>query len=188
MNRSLPVCVFRLSFTILIVVIFVAGRAFTTTAVLSNSMNLQSTYGLGTQEIELNVKDITVNKTGQNLASVKIIFAAYNPQAYTVLLNGIHYNIFVKNQTVSSGDIGGESLIDIMTEVPEFPIISNDTVTFKNLQTTHTNEIKNDISNAITAGNACYTVNGTYFYRQAANLTASGGGNEFQLKFPSGCR
>jgi hypothetical protein len=184
----LPVCVFRLSFTILIVVIFVAGRAFTTTAVVSNSMNLQSTYGLGTQEIELNVKDITVNKTGQNLASVKIIFAAYNPQAYTVLLNGIHYNIFVKNQTVSSGDIGGESLIDIMTEVPEFPIISNDTVTFKNLQTTHTNEIKNDISNAITAGNACYTVNGTYFYRQAANLTASGGGNEFQLKFPSGCR
>ena len=188
MNRSLPVCVFRLSFTILIVVIFVAGRAFTTTAVVSNSMNLQSTYGLGTQEIELNVKDITVNKTGQNLASVKIIFAAYNPQAYTVLLNGIHYNIFVNNQTVSSGDIGGESLIDIMTEVPEFPIISNDTVTFKNLQTTHTNEIKNDISNAITAGNACYTVNGTYFYRQAANLTASGGGNEFQLKFPSGCR
>ena len=188
MNRSLPVCVFRLSFTILIVVIFVAGRAFTTTAVVSNSMNLQSTYGLGTQEIELNVKDITVNKTGQNLASVKIIFAVYNPQAYTVLLNGIHYNIFVKNQTVSSGDIGGESLIDIMTEVPEFPIISNDTVTFKNLQTTHTNEIKNDISNAITAGNACYTVNGTYFYRQAANLTASGGGNEFQLKFPSGCR
>ena len=188
MNRSLPVCVFRLSFTILIVVIFVAGRAFTTTAVVSNSMNLQSTYGLGTQEIELNVKDITVNKTGQNLASVKIIFAAYNPQAYTVLLNGIHYNIFVKNQTVSSGDIGGESLIDIMTEVPEFPIISNDTVTFKNLQTTHTNEIKNDISNTITAGKACYTVNGTYFYRQAANLTASGGGNEFQLKFPSGCR
>jgi hypothetical protein len=188
MNRSLPVCVFRLSFTILIVVIFVAGRAFTTTAVLSNSMNPQSASGLGTQEIELNVKDIIVNKTGQNLTSVKIIFAAHNPQAYTVLLNGIHYNIFVHNQTVSSGDIGGESLIDIMTEVPEFPIISNDTVTLKKVQTTHTNEIKNDISNAMTAGKACFTVNGTYFYRQAANLTASGGGNEFQLKFPSGCR
>lgn len=187
MSRSLPVCVFRLSCTILIVVIFVAGRAFTT-AVLSNSMNLQSASGLGTQEIELNVKDIIVNKTGQNLASVKIIFAAHNPQAYTVLLNGIHYNIFVNNQTVSSGDIGGESLIDIMTEVPEFPIISNDTVTLKNVQSTHTNEIKNDISNAMTAGKACFTVNGTYFYRQAANLTASGGGNEFQLKFPGGCR
>jgi hypothetical protein len=151
-------------------------------------MNLQSTSGLGTQEIELNVKDIIVNKTGQNLATVKIIFEAHNLQAYTVLLNGIHYNIFFNNQTVSSGDIGGESLIDIMNEEPEFPIISNDTVTFKNVQTIHTNEIKNDISNTITTGKACFTVNGTYFYRQAANLTASGGGNEFQLKFPSGCR
>ncbi len=188
MNRSLPIYVIRLSFTILIVVIFVAGRVLTTTAILSNSMNLQSTSGLGTQEIELNVKDIIVNKTGQNLATVKIIFAAHNPQAYTVLLNGIHYNIFFNNQTVSSGDIGGESLIDIMNEEPEFPIISNDTVTFKNVQTIHTNEIKNDISNTITTGKACFKVNGTYFYRQAANLTASGGGNEFQLKFPSGCR
>ncbi len=188
MNRSLPAYVFRLSFTILIVVIFVAGRAFTTTAFLSNSMNFQSTSGLGTQEIELNVKDIVVNKTGQNLDTVKIIFAAHNPQTYTVLLNGIHYNIFVNNQTVSSGDIGGESLIDIMNEAPEFPIISNDTVTFKNVQTIHTNEIKNDISNTITAGKACFTVNGTYFYRQEARLTATGGGNEFQLKFPSGCR
>jgi hypothetical protein len=183
----LPVYVFRLSFTILIVVIFVAGRAFTTTAVLSNTMNLQSTSGLGTQEIELNVKDIVVNKTGQNLDTVKIIFTAHNPQTYTVLLNGIHYNIFVNNQTVSSGDIGGESLIDIMNEEPEFPIISNDTVTFKNVQTIHANEIKNDILNTITAGKACFTVNGTYFYRQEARLTATGGGNEFQLKFPSGC-
>jgi hypothetical protein len=188
MNRSLPVYVFRLSFTILMLVIFVAGRGFTTTAVLSNSMNLQSTSGLGTQEIELNVKDIVVNKTDQNLATVKIIFAAHNPQTYTVLLNGIHYNIFVNNQTLSSGDIGGESLIDIMNEEPEFPIISNDTVTFKNVQTIHTNEIKNDISNTITAGKACFTVNGTYFYRQEARLTATGGGNEFQLKFPSSCR
>jgi hypothetical protein len=101
----MPIYVFRLLFTILIVVIFIAGRVFTTSAILSNSMNLQSTSGLSTQEIELSVKDIIVNKIGQNLATVKIIFAAHNLQAYTVLLNGIHYNIFFNNQTLSSGDM-----------------------------------------------------------------------------------
>ena len=188
MNGSLQIYVFTLSIIIFIAVIFIAGRTFTISATLSNSMNLQSTFGLGTQEIEMNLKDIIVNKTGQNLATMKIIFAAHNPQVYTVLLNGIHYNVFANNQTISSGDIGGESLVDIMNEQPEFPIISNDTVTFKNAQTIHTNEIKNGISNIITSGRACFTVNGTYFYRQAANLTASGGENEFQLKFPSGCK
>ena len=188
MKGSLQIYGFTLSIIIFIVVIFVAGRTFTISTTLSNTMNLQSASGLGSQEIEMNLKDIIVNKTGQNLATVKIIFAAHNPQLYTVLLNGIHYNIFANKQTVSSGDIGGESLVDIMNEQPEFPIISNDTVMFKNVQTIHTNEIKNGISNIITAGRACFTVNGTYFYRQASNLTASGGENEFQLNFPSGCK
>ena len=158
---------FRISFTILIVVIFVTGRAFTTSAVPSNSLNLQNTSGLGAQEIDLNVKDIIVNKTGQNLATVKINFGAHNPQTYTVLMDGIDYNIYVNNQTVSSGEIGSEALLDVMREEPEFPIISNDTVTLKDAQNIHTNEIKNDISSIITAGKACFTVNGTYFYRQA---------------------
>jgi hypothetical protein len=84
--------------------------------------------------------------------------------------------------------IGGESLIDVMRDEPEFPIISNDTVILKNAQTIHTSELKNDISNTINSGKTCFLVNGTYFYRQAANLTASGAGNDFKLKFPSGCR
>ena len=188
MNCSLPFYFIRFSFTILIAVNFVIGGEFSTTALLSNHINFQSASGLGQQEIDLKVKDILVNKTGQNMSTVKIIFGAHNPQTYTVLLDGIHYKIFVGNQTVTSGDIGGESLIDVMREEPEFPIISNDTVILKNAQTIHTNELKNDIPNTITSGKACFLVNGTYFYRQAANLTASGGGNEFQVKFPSGCR
>jgi hypothetical protein len=166
----------------------VTSGEYSTSALLSNRINFQSASGLNSQEIDFNVKNILVNKTGQNMSTVKIIFGAHSPQTCTVLLEGIHYKIFVENQTVTSGNIGGESLIDVMREESEFPIISNDTVILKNAQTIHTNELKNDIPNTITSGKACFLVNGTYFYRQDANLTASGGGNEFQLKFPSGCR
>ena len=152
MNYSLPFYFIRFSFTILIVVIFVTSGQYSTTALLSNHLNFQSASGLGTQEIDLTVKDILVNKTGQNTITVRIIFGAHNPQTYTVLLDGIHYKIFVGNQTVTSGDIGGESLIDVMREEPEFPIISNDTVILKNAQTIHTNEIKNYIPNTIISG------------------------------------
>lgn len=167
--------------------------SFITEGTFANKINMKSivtqdAYALEPQLIQLNIKDLTFNKTGENTAGVKITFAAHNPQTYTVLLDGIHYNIYVNNQTVSSGDIGSEALIDVMREEPEFPIISNSTVTLKNTQTIHTSEIKNDISSIITAGKACFTVNGTYFYRQVANLAASGGANEFQLKFPDGCR
>jgi hypothetical protein len=94
---------------------------------------------------------------------------------HTLLLDGIHYKIFVGIQTLTSGNIGGESLIDVMRDNPEFPIISNDTVILKNAQAIHTNEIKNDIPKTIISGKVCFLVNGTYFYRQAADLTASGG-------------
>jgi LEA14-like dessication related protein len=136
----------------------------------------------------MNIKDIVVNKTGQNMATVKIIFAAHNPQANTVLLDGIDYNIYVNNQTVSSGNIGSEALIDVMRSEPEFPIIGNDTVVLKDAHTIHTNEAKDDISNVITSGNVCFNVNGTYFYIQEADLAASGGANEFHITFPNNCK
>jgi hypothetical protein len=105
-----------------------------------------------------------------------------------VLLDGIHYNVYVNNSAVSSGDIGTQGVIDVMRSEPEFPIISNDTVILKDIHTIHTNEVKYDIWNNITSGKGCFAVNGTYSYRQTANLAASGGGNEFQNMFPDNCK
>lgn len=152
------------------------------------SIGTQDAFALDAQGVELNIKNIIVNKTSDSTATIKVIFLALNPQTNTILLDGIHYNVYFKNLTLSSGDIGSEAVIDVMRSEPEFPIISNDTVILKNVQTIHTNEIKNDILNTITAGKACFAVNGTYFYRQTANLAASGGGNEFQITFPNNCK
>jgi len=149
---------------------------------------IQEAYALDTQALGLNIKDIAVNKTRDNMAAVKVVFAVRNPQANTVLLDGIHYNVYVNNVTISSGDIGSEAVIDVMRSEPEFPVLGNDTLTLKDIQAIHTNEVKNDILNAMITGKACFAVNGTYFYRQAANLAASGGGNGFQITFPNNCK
>jgi len=188
MNRVLITRIFTISFIILILAIFVACRAFTAFAFTKNRLNYQYTSVLETQGIELGIKDIVVSKVAQNTVSVKIIFGAHNPQTSTILLDGIHYNIFTNNHTVSSGDIGSEALIDVMRSEPEFPIISNDTIFLKDINTVHTNASKDDIYSAITAGNPCFTVNGTYFYRQAAGLAASGGANDFHTAFPINCK
>jgi LEA14-like dessication related protein len=148
----------------------------------------QDAYAVQSQLLQMSIKDINVSKTGENTTAVKIILGVHNPQTYTILLDGIDYSIHSNNITVSSGEIGSEALLDVMREEPEYPIISNDTVTLKDAQIIHTNEIKNNVTNIITAGEACYMVNGTYFFREAANLSSSGGANEFQTTFPNNCK
>jgi len=46
-------------------------------------------YALDSQAFELNIKNIIVNKTSDNTATVKVLLAAHNPNTNTVLLDGI---------------------------------------------------------------------------------------------------
>jgi hypothetical protein len=62
-------------------------------------------------------------------------------------------------------------------------------VTLKDSQTVQRINIHPSIWNKIVAGAAQdakvgYIINGTYSFRQTANLQAAGGINEFNLKFP----
>lgn len=166
---------------------FISEETFTIKTSIKNLVT-QAAYALEPQLLQLSIKDINLSKTNENISTVKIAFGVHNPQAYTVLLDGIDYNIHAKNLKVSSGEIGSEALLDVMREEPEYPIISNETVTLKDAQIIHTNDIKNNLTNITTASEICFMVNGTYFFRQAANLSASGGANEFQSNFPNNCK
>jgi hypothetical protein len=72
-----------------------------------------------------------------------------------------------------------------------FPIIGNSVVTLKDTQAVQKNNINAASWDKIVAGagapavtKASYIINGTYSYRQTANLEASGGVKEFSLTFP----
>ena len=61
-------------------------------------------------------------------------------------------------------------------------------VTLKDTQAVQRNNINAESWNKIVAGVAdakvSYVINGTYSFRHTANLQASGGINEFNLRFP----
>lgn len=186
MNRIGVIYAAWMSITLLVLSNLINNEIFADMIDMKN-ITTHHAFALDTQGVELNIKNILVNKTSNNTAIVRIVLAVHNPNTNTVLLDGIHYNAYINNSLISSGDIGSEAVIDVMRSEPEFPVLGNDTVVLKGIQNIHTNEIKNDIWNNMISGSVCFEVNGTYFYRQAANLAASGGGNEYQIMFPNNC-
>ena len=101
-----------------------------------------------------------------------------------MILDGIHYNLYVKNVHIASGDIGTEAPEDIIRSQNGFPVIANSTVTLTDTQAIHRNNVNTITWENMAEGMANYVINGTYSYRQTAGLQASGGANQFSLTFP----
>ena len=135
--------------------------------------------------IDIKVKNVA-SKTLDNksTATLQVAFDVYNPNANTMILDGIHYNLYVKNVHIASGDIGTEAPEDIIRSQNGFPVIANSTVTLTDTQAIHRNNVNTITWENIAEGMANYVINGTYSYRQTAGLQASGGANQFSLTFP----
>jgi LEA14-like dessication related protein len=154
----------------------------TTTAAAAPPTNMAS--------LDIKIKNIAVNKTNDDKnATVQVAFDVHNPNTSTMILDGIRYNVYVDNALITSGNIGTEAPEDVIRSEQGFPIIGNSIVTLKDSQTVQRNNINAAIWDKNVAGAAQdakvgYIINGTYSFRQTANLQASGGINEFNLKFP----
>jgi LEA14-like dessication related protein len=140
--------------------------------------------------LDIKIKNIAVNKNNDDKsATVRVAFDVHNPNISTMILDGIRYNVYVNNALITSGNIGTEAPEDVIRSQQGFPIIGNSIVTLKDSQTVQRNSINTAIWDKIVVGAAQdakvgYIINGTYSFRQTANLQASGGINEFNLKFP----
>ena len=139
--------------------------------------------------IDIKIKNIVVNKTNdEKSANLQVAFDVHNPNTNTMILDGIRYNVYVNNALITSGNIGTEAPEDVIRSESGFPIIGNSVVTLKDTQAVQKNNINAASWDKIMAGAAAtktsYLINGTYSYRQTANLEASGGVKEFSLTFP----
>jgi hypothetical protein len=139
--------------------------------------------------LDIKIKNVAVNKTNNKSATVKVAFDVHNPNTTTMILDGIRYNVYVDNALITSGNIGTEAPEDVIRSQQGFPIIGSSIVTLKDLQTVQRNNINAAVWDKMIAGAAHdarvgYMINGTYSFRQTANLQASGGIHEFNLKFP----
>ena len=138
--------------------------------------------------LDLKIKNVIVNKTNdEKSANLQVAFDVHNPNTNTMILDGIRYNALI-----TSGNIGTEAPEDVIRSQQGFPIIGSSVVTLKDSQTVTRNNINAAAWNKIGAGvgaasadaKVSYVINGTYSLRQTANLQASGGINEFNLRFP----
>ena len=156
-------------------------NSITAAAAASPAVNVAS--------IDFKIKNVIVNKTNnEKAANVQVAFDVHNPNTNTMILDGIRYNVYANNIHMTSGNIGTEAPEDVMRSENGFPIIGNSVVTLKDTQTVQKNNINAAIWDKMVAGSAAtkvsYLINGTYSFRQTANLEASGGVKEFSLTFP----
>lgn len=157
----------------------------TTPTTTFTSIYAPTAAAITVKPIDIKIKNVA-SKTFDNksIATIQVAFDVHNPNANTMILDGIHYNLYVKNVLIASGDIGIEAPEDIIRSQNGFPVIANSTVTLKGTQTIHRNNMNVISWNNIAEGKANYVINGTYSYRQTADLQASGGANQFSLTFP----
>jgi LEA14-like dessication related protein len=155
-------------------------RSITTAAAAAPATNVAP--------IDIKIKNVVVNKTNEEKsANIQVAFNVHNPNTNTMILDGIRYNVYVDNALITSGNIGTEAPEDVMRSQQGFPVIGSSIVTLKDSQTVQRNNINAAIWDKLMGGNttkASYLINGTYSYRQTANLEASGGVREFNLTFP----
>ena len=78
--------------------------------------------------IDIKVKNVA-SKTfdNKNTTTIQVAFDVHNPNANTMILDGVHYNLYVKNVLIASGDIGAEAPEDIIRSQNGFPVIANST-------------------------------------------------------------
>ena len=155
-------------------------RSITTAAAAAPATNVAP--------IDIKIKNVVVNKTNEEKsANIQVAFNVHNPNTNTMILDGIRYNVYVDNALITSGNIGTEAPEDVIRSQQGFPIIGSSIVTLKDSQTIQKNNINTAIWDKMMGRDttkASYIINGTYSYRQTANLEASGGVKEFNLTFP----
>ncbi len=132
----------------------------------------------------IGVKDITATKLDDKNAKVQITFTLDNPNKATVILETIHYTIFVDNSSITIGDVGQSAQGFVSSQGDLFPIVAGTTLTVKDTQTVVRSNQTGPAWDKMVSGNASYTISGTYAYRMTANLQTTADEKEFQLTFP----
>lgn len=147
----------------------------------------QSNSTLPTQiaELQLGLQDIIVQRVDDRNANVQVVFTAHNPNRSTMILETIHYTLFVGDFVMTSGDIGVSPEGFVGSQAGTFTIIGNSTITLRDTRIAERNNLTADVWDSMVAGKAQYTVEGDYVYRViASNFETTPGEGKFSLTFP----
>src|SRR5215212_3264077 len=124
--------------------------------------------------LKISMKNITAKQDQENGVNIQIQFRVINPNKSTVILEAITYNVYTNNTRVVSGDIGEKLEGFVASQESVFPIIANSNITLKDSHHLPQGELAAKNLEEILNGQARYTINGTYSYKQTSSIQAIG--------------
>jgi hypothetical protein len=136
-------------------------------------------------DLQLELRDIVVEKTDEENATVQVVFDVHNPNRSTAILETIHYTLDVGQYQMTTGDIGitPEGFVSGQEDI--FPIVGSSTVTLKDTKVAVRNNLTASSWDSIVDGTGQYNVEGIYSYRlTGSNFQTSYYEKGFTLTFP----
>ncbi|MDQ4015146.1 MAG: hypothetical protein M3136_05225 [Thermoproteota archaeon] len=136
-------------------------------------------------DLQLVLRDIVVEKTDEENATVQVVFDIHNPNRSTAILETIHYTLDVGQYQMTTGDIGVTPEGFVSGQEDIFPIIGSSTVTLKDTKVAVRNNLTASSWDSMVDGTGQYNVEGIYSYRlTGSNFQTSYYEKGFTLTFP----
>ena len=151
MNRSIIYPAIGVALAVLIIFAFLGNGSFNRVVIGGDETKQtipspSAASAITVAPIDIKVKNVVASKTNDGkTANVKVAFNVHNPDKNTMILDGIHYNVYVNNTLMTSGNIGTEAPEDVIRSQQGFPIIGNSTVTLKDTQALQRNNINAEV-------------------------------------------
>lgn len=136
-------------------------------------------------DLQLGLRDIVVERTDEENASVQVVFDVHNPNRSTALLETIHYTLNVGQYQMTTGDVGISPEGFVAGQEDIFPIVGNSNVTLRDTEVAVRNNLTATSWDSMVDGTGQYLVEGTFSYRlTGSNFQTSYFEKEFALTFP----
>jgi hypothetical protein len=136
-------------------------------------------------DLQLELRDIVVEKTDEENATVQVVFDIHNPNRSTAILETIHYTLDVGQYQMTTGDIGVTPEGFVSGQEDIFPIVGTSTVTLKDAKVAVRNNLTASSWDSMVDGTGQYNVEGIYSYRlTGSNFQTSYYEKGFTLTFP----
>jgi hypothetical protein len=136
-------------------------------------------------DLQLVLRDIVVEKTDEENATVQVVFDIHNPNRSTAILETIHYTLDVGQYQMTTGDIGVTPEGFVSGQEDIFPIVGSSTVTLKDTKVAVRNNLTASSWDSMVDGTGQYNVEGIYSYRlTGSNFQTSYYEKGFTLTFP----
>jgi LEA14-like dessication related protein len=134
---------------------------------------------------ELTLKEVNATKIDDNTAKMRVVFTVQNPNAGTLVLDSIQYNVLVDGKQMAVGNMGTDQGLT-PSAASQTVIVAGTAITMRDgdLTVEERNSSNSEAWDKMISGDASFVVSGTSTYSLTAALTSNSGENDFSLTFP----